>query len=461
MRITNRMLSQSFLTDMNHNMGNLSKLQRQITTEKNFSKPSDDPAAVVRSMQLHSSINANKQYNKSITNVLNHLDTTDTALGQLGDYLTSIREKLISAGNAGYGPDERKAIKDEINEMIGGISQVLNTNVDGRYVFSGTRVTSKPVDAVRNDKGNMELIYLTRDGKSMGSIDSTTGKFVVNSSDPSYKNEYNMFDANLRSEISQGVVMEYNVGARDVIEFKGKPIAASVTSKLTPKDMSGVNANLIVTIEGKDYTLDATKLGDMKKPDDIVNAIKSAANGTDKLEKVANVSIRDGELTISSKKVGETSNVKIEITGLDDTNKKALSGALGIDNTNPVESKGSDGSDKQYNLMGILNNIVNHLDSADLDDIKELVNGDLHDLDQVSGNILKIRAEVGAKQNRMESVQKMNEQSNFDMTEILSKEEDVNITQKLMEYAVMRSVYMASLQTSAKVLQPTLMDYLS
>ncbi len=111
--------------------------------------------------------------------------------------------------------------------------------------------------------------------------------------------------------------------------------------------------------------------------------------------------------------------------------------------------------------MKVLNNIVNHLDSADPDDIKELVSGDLDDLDQVTSNVLKIRSEVGAKQNRMESVQKMNEQSNFDMTEILSKEEDVNITEKLMEYAVMRAVYMASLQTSAKVLQPTLMDYLN
>ncbi|GAA0746557.1 flagellar hook-associated protein FlgL [Clostridium oceanicum] len=456
MRITNRMLSQSFLTDMNHNMGNLSKLQRQITTEKNFSKPSDDPAAVVRSMQLHSSINANKQYNKSITNVLNHLDTTDTALGQLGDYLTSIREKLISAGNAGYGPDERKAIKDEINEMIGGISQVLNTNVDGRYVFSGTRVTSKPVDAVRNDKGNMELIYLSRDGKSMGSIDSTTGKFALNSS---YENEYKMFNANLQSEISQGVVMEYNVGARDVIEFKGKPIAASVTSnsKITlPIDMKGKDAELTVTIEGIGYTLDANSMGDMKNTDDIVNAIKSASNGTDKLEKVANVSIRDGKLTISSKKVGEDSEVEIGITGGD---KDKLSHDLGIKHGD--HDTGSDGSDKQYNLMGILNNIVNHLDSADKDDIKELVEGDLSGLDQISSNLLKIRAEVGAKQNRMESVKAMNEQSNFDMTEILSKEEDVNITEKLMEYSVMRAVYMASLQTSAKVLQPTLMDYLS
>ena len=60
----------------------------------------------------------------------------------------------------------------------------------------------------------------------------------------------------------------------------------------------------------------------------------------------------------------------------------------------------------------------------------------------------------------MDAAKEMNKETNFNMTEILSNIEDVNLVEKNMEYAILQSVYISSLQTSAKVLQPTLMDYL-
>ncbi|MNP08161.1 flagellar hook-associated protein FlgL [compost metagenome] len=75
-------------------------------------------------------------------------------------------------------------------------------------------------------------------------------------------------------------------------------------------------------------------------------------------------------------------------------------------------------------------------------------------------NLSKIMSEVGAKQNRMESAKSKNEDENFNMTELLSKTEDIDLTEKLMQYSMMQTVYMASLQTSSRVLQPSLIDFL-
>ncbi|EKN41414.1 flagellar hook-associated protein 3, partial [Clostridium botulinum CFSAN001627] len=52
MRITNKMMANSFMTDMNNNLENLNRINQQLTSGKNFSKPSHDPAGVIRSMQL-------------------------------------------------------------------------------------------------------------------------------------------------------------------------------------------------------------------------------------------------------------------------------------------------------------------------------------------------------------------------------------------------------------------------
>lgn len=111
-------------------------------------------------------------------------------------------------------------------------------------------------------------------------------------------------------------------------------------------------------------------------------------------------------------------------------------------------------------LRQLLENIVKHLESDDPNEINKLYGEDLGNIDKALDNVLRIRAEVGAKQNRMDAAKEMNKETNFNMTEILSNIEDVNLVEKNMEFAILQSVYISSLQTSAKVLQPTLMDYL-
>jgi flagellar hook-associated protein 3 FlgL len=334
MRVTNKMLSHSFLRDMSTNLKNMQTLQQQMTSGKEIRKPSDNPFKVARAMQLHTDINTNKQYNENIKDTTNWLDTTDTALGQAGNVLQRVRELLVSAGNASYGPNERKAIKDEINQKVGELSQIINTNFDGKYVFGGSRGTTKPLDAVKDDiTKNTNLVYFGRDEKPLDPSDPLSGA--------SDADEIKMIGEKIEVEIAQGVSMEYNVSASDILQF---------------------------------------------------------------------------------------------------------------DKTN------ADGTVEKVDLIAVFKNITDHLDNTA--DVAKLNEEDLVAVTDTINNLLKIRSEVGAKQNRMESALDKNSEENFNMTEILAKTEDIDITEKTMEYATMQTVYVASLQTSAKVIQPSLLDYL-
>ena len=111
MRVTNQMMSTTYLKDLNTNLNNLNTLNKQLTTGKEISKPSDNPFKTARIMQMYSDIAANKQYNENIKDTISWLDTTDTALNQLGSTSQRIRELMVSSGNAIYGSDEKKAIK--------------------------------------------------------------------------------------------------------------------------------------------------------------------------------------------------------------------------------------------------------------------------------------------------------------------------------------------------------------
>ena len=69
-RVTTSMLTNNYLDGMNKNLSNLQTINNQLTTGKEISRPSDNPYKVARTMQLYSSIDANKQYNEKMAILL-------------------------------------------------------------------------------------------------------------------------------------------------------------------------------------------------------------------------------------------------------------------------------------------------------------------------------------------------------------------------------------------------------
>lgn len=175
-RITNSMLAANYLTNMGRNLRNMQTIQSQLSSGKEINRPSDDPYKASRTMQLYTEIDANKQFNENIKDVSNWLDTTDTALDQAGKLFSRVRELLVSAGNASYGPDEKKAVQDEIKQKVHELSQILNTNFDGAYIFGGTKSTSKPVMV----DSNGEIQYANKKGEPINNLYISASGDVVN-----------------------------------------------------------------------------------------------------------------------------------------------------------------------------------------------------------------------------------------------------------------------------------------
>ena len=147
-RVTNSMLSSNYLRNMKRNLTNMKTLQNQLASGKEIQKASDNPYKTSRSMQLNAEMSANIQYNENIKDTSNWLDTTDTALSQMGNVFGRIETLLVNAGNGAYGQDERTSIQDEVKEKVNELSQILNTSFDGSYIFGGTKTDSKPTTVV-------------------------------------------------------------------------------------------------------------------------------------------------------------------------------------------------------------------------------------------------------------------------------------------------------------------------
>ncbi|MWC30919.1 flagellar hook-associated protein FlgL [Paenibacillus sp. MMS18-CY102] len=74
--------------------------------------------------------------------------------------------------------------------------------------------------------------------------------------------------------------------------------------------------------------------------------------------------------------------------------------------------------------------------------------------------IINIRSEVGARTNRIDLIDTRLQDLNYNLTGLQSKTEDTDMAETIMKYNQEEAVYQASLSTGAKIISPTLIDYL-
>ncbi|OQA10171.1 MAG: flagellar hook-associated protein FlgL [bacterium ADurb.Bin374] len=75
--------------------------------------------------------------------------------------------------------------------------------------------------------------------------------------------------------------------------------------------------------------------------------------------------------------------------------------------------------------------------------------------------VLKVHAEVGSRINRLDYAKEKAETINLNLSKMLSEVEDIDMTEAITRMTQYETAFQAALQTGAKLLQTTLMDFLS
>ena len=107
---------------------------------------------------------------------------------------------------------------------------------------------------------------------------------------------------------------------------------------------------------------------------------------------------------------------------------------------------------------GSLSQLINVLKDPNTTD--EEIGAFLDYLDGQIDTFLKEQAKVGAKQNRVELMEDRISQQEVTATKILSENEDVDMEKVITELLTQGSVHRAALSVGAKIIQPTLVDFL-
>ncbi|WP_305784886.1 flagellin [Symbioplanes lichenis] len=107
-------------------------------------------------------------------------------------------------------------------------------------------------------------------------------------------------------------------------------------------------------------------------------------------------------------------------------------------------------------VFKVLDDISTALKNNDMD----AVGKGLERLDAAANNVKNSLSDVGARYNRITQMKSSAEDRLLDVTSQLSEVEDVDLPKTIMEMQLQQTSYQAALAASAKVIQPSLIDFL-
>jgi flagellar hook-associated protein 3 FlgL len=134
----------------------LAKTQMQLTTTKKINKASDAPDQSAQITRLKSAITRQENYVSTINQIKDKMSQQETTVDNASTILVRLKELTVQAANDTYGAADRKSIAIEVGELRDQLLSLANTqDIDGNYIFSGTRVGKAAFDTDENGK----LVY--------------------------------------------------------------------------------------------------------------------------------------------------------------------------------------------------------------------------------------------------------------------------------------------------------------
>lgn len=145
MRVTQSMLANNFLNNLNTSYSKLAKYQEQLSSGKKINKLSDDPLSAMKGISYRRTVAQVKQYEDNFAEASTWIESTNDALDEANQVLQRIRELTVEGATDTKTPTDRQSIADEVEQLRDQLVNIANTKVNDKYIFNGTRTTEKPI----------------------------------------------------------------------------------------------------------------------------------------------------------------------------------------------------------------------------------------------------------------------------------------------------------------------------
>ncbi|MCM3567022.1 flagellar hook-associated protein FlgL [Neobacillus mesonae] len=286
-RVTQSMLNQNFLFNLNKSNKAMENYQNQFSSGKKINKPSDDPVIAVRSMYYRSSLNEIGQFKKNADDGMSWMTATDEALDEVTSVLQRVRELTVEGLNGTNDESSRSAIAAEIDQLKEHLGEISNTQMAGRYLFAGTDVKNPPyrtdpaaansTKAFRNNNneklelqvGQNNQVQINVLGKNVFNNDGNGGIFKVlsdiaadfNSQSPTSDNHLDKLDAQLDNLLKERSELGARMNRMELSMSRIDGLELSTTTMLSNEEDADLSKVIIDLKEQENVQRAALSVG--------------------------------------------------------------------------------------------------------------------------------------------------------------------------------------------------------
>jgi flagellar hook-associated protein 3 FlgL len=173
-RVTHNSVASRAMTGLQGNLTRLAKLQEQLSSGKQMSRPSDSPAGTATAMHMRAEIRAAQQHGRNADNGLGWLATADNALTSSLDLVRRVRELTLQGMSAGTAttPGGHEALAAEIDNIREQLIATANARYADRPVFGGTTAGGVAYSSAGVYTGETEAIQRTVGPNSRVRVDT-------------------------------------------------------------------------------------------------------------------------------------------------------------------------------------------------------------------------------------------------------------------------------------------------
>ena len=389
MRITNKIVQNNSLYNININKTNEDTLNTMTSTGKKITRPSDDPVVAIRALRLRSNVaQLSQYYEKNAKDASSWLQVTEDALSTVTSVLTDAGKQATKGANKYLGISDLTTIVTQMSALSDEYYSTGNVDYAGRYVFTGYRTdTSLTFDSATtkaytgiNDEFNASDIgtssrVLGAYNISTATTGTPTEAGITQTSVGRIRLSYSDMDSGsvslkYRTAMTVPATSSLSSGSADkVVALNYKDASGATCSIKIPTSGTVGTPGNTVSLNGKNYKATLNSNGTYTVTagaDTLTLNANGVATGTLPAGIAsASATISDASVsTVSFNPSGTADSLKVPVTGAVDkpytmavtsTNGNAYTVTVNTDGTYTVRNGGTPDSTIQLTVNGSVN----------------------------------------------------------------------------------------------------------
>lgn len=494
MRITNGIMINNNLSNLNANKIRMDEIMTSIETTKKIQRPSDDPITAVRALRLRSTLNEIKQYkDRNVGDAESWMSTTKEAMDKINTSLENILYYCNEGVNTYQTIDEYNAIISSLKEYRNEVYSTGNTDYGDRTIFTGYKTDSTLMftndmadlsyditeKLTFSDIKNLErTVGVSRvDAYNYAAAKEYVGSDITNDTYHILKLAYDDIDqtaitVTVGGQPLAGVTI--NTVSKEQTEATGQSIYKDIDDdeiRFIPETGEVIfGENVYKTLNDTDFSISYTKTGfeenelqpehyfDCVKRETIADQVKTTTY-TEKDQTINYIVSFNQSLTVN---VQGKDILQHDIgRDVDEMIYRVEDVTSALDKISKLESEfelAASEADKTK--------ITSMIEAAELEleyareNLKNSFADGLEVFKKHQQTVTVELTNLGARMSRLSMIKDRLEQQSLTVEELKSKNEDTDMPTAATEYNALEDVYDAALSVTAKIVQKSLLNFL-